>query len=86
MKILKTAEQQNFIVDIAYHSTRDLQDMQRNGEIGTIESKCGISGCDNELRVFASDCDEIKVVYEKEYGCYKTVAILKTGKKAYITL
>ena len=38
------------------------------------------------FRINAVNIDEIKVVYNKEYGFYETVAILYNGDMVHITL
>ena len=93
MKVLKRAEQKNFVVN---------SDMYTYGEISMLLAFRYICHFDDDLnqnyefdkfhwnekiyRVFAEDVDEIKVVYNKEYGFYETIAIMKNGKTLHITL
>lgn len=40
----------------------------------------------DEFRIYASDCDEIKVIYNKDYGMYQTIVITKLGEQIAVTI
>lgn len=94
MKILKTAEQSNFIIDTSYYTLKQINEMLCVHEVCYFDSDYKQTYKPLEtwevdetvVRIFADDINEIKVVYLKEYGHYKVVAIGKNGKTYYIDL
>ena len=41
---------------------------------------------DYTVRIFASDCEEVKVIYSKEYDNYINVVVTKEGKTIPVIL
>lgn len=41
---------------------------------------------ENELRIFLSKCDELKVRYNRDYGWYETIAVTKDGREIIVKL
>lgn len=41
---------------------------------------------DSCFRIFADECKEVKVVYNKVYGCYQTVVITNNNQLIHICL
>ena len=37
-------------------------------------------------RIYADYCDEVKVIYNKEYGTYENIVVVKNGMKIHINL
>ena len=75
MKILKRADQKNFIVSDVYYTKHELEDMAQRGIITYLF---------DAYRIYASDCTEVKVVCENGY--YTTVVITKEGTKVFVEL
>ena len=94
MKILKTAEQRNFEVDKESYTVNELWDLIRKETIfsfnGDFTHKIYDSICDVSMRdtyrIYADDCKEVKVIYNKEYGAYENIVVTKSGMKIHITL
>ena len=95
MKVLKKATQKNLILCKDYYSVVEIQGMLENRECFYVNEKT-FDICYNVLsywgikekvfRIFTEDIEEIKVVYNKEFGCYETVAIEKNGKTYHVEL
>lgn len=93
MKIIKNAEQKNFIVDKDYYSDQELLLMARKKIIFSIDELYDIRYItdirqveDCCFRIFADMCKEVKVVYDNSFGCYKTVVITDNDQMINICL
>ena len=94
MKILKTAEQKNFIVDKDFYTDIEIWDMIRRGLIFSFGRNCEHKSYSNfndvsmsdTYRIYADYCDEVKTVYNKEYGIYENIVVTKNGMKIHINL
>ncbi len=75
MKILKKAEQKNFIVDDNYYTKYELDNMISQGLIVYMFEA---------YRIYAENCTDVKVICDDGY--YNTVVITKTGKTIHIEL
>lgn len=96
MKILKKAEQKNVVVANEFYTDNELENMMSNKTTWFFNSEYDIcydfeiykemqfEGKEIELRIFTSDCKELKVVLEN--GHYTTAAILNNGEKVFIEL
>lgn len=89
MKILKTAEQKNVEVNEEMYTEAELEEMKAAGEITSLHDEFPDVKSLNDATepiVFTEKCKELKVIYNKEFGGYETVAVLLTGKAIYIKL
>jgi hypothetical protein len=96
MKVLKNAEQKNVILDNDLYSWEQLRDMLNTEIIWYFDSDLRVSHDasliywneyhEKEFRVFLEDVEELKVVYNKEWGFYETIAVLKNGAKLHVKL
>lgn len=94
MKVRKNAKQKNFTVDNEMYTKNQLKEMLEKRVIywddEHFEQRSDYPEWFNfdetHFIIFASDCNEIKVIYDDESEFYATVAITKTGEKIYITL
>lgn len=93
MKIRKTAEQKNFIVNKDYYTEYELLSMARKKIIFCINEVFDIRYItnieqvkDSCFRIFADMCKEVKVVYNNTSGCYDTVVITNDNQLIYICL
>lgn len=96
MKVLKNAEQKNVILDNDFYSWQQLRDMLLQEKIWYFDSDLRTSYDssliywneyhEKEFRVYLDLVEEIKVVYNKEWGFYENVAILKDGTKLHVKL
>lgn len=93
MKIRKNAEQKNFIINKDYYTEGELVSMAREKiifcfdelyNIRFITNNHQVEGCC--FRIFADLCKEIKVVYNKTFGCYETVVITNNDQLIHICL
>lgn len=93
MKIRKNAEQKNFIVDKDYYTKDELLTMAQKKiifclieffDIRYITNIRQVKGCC--FRIFADMCKEVKVVYDKNSGCYETVVITDDDQLIHICL
>ena len=94
MKILKTAEQKNFIVNKDFYTDIEIWDMVRCGLIFSFDRNCehksysdysDVSMSDT-YRIYADYCKEVKTVYNKEYGIYENIVVAKNGMEIHINL
>ena len=95
MKILKKAEQRNFIVNKDMYSLKELVELCKLGYIichpynsfeeKKIDSTLDIFGGDI-FRIYASYCTNVKVIYNSKYGFYENVVETKDGTQISIVL
>lgn len=91
MKILKSAEQKNVGLIREFYTDEQINDFVEKGVVADFAADIAkidknFVGSDNRYRIFTSNISELKVVYDKEYGIYVNIAVMKTGEKLYITL
>ena len=94
MKILKSAQQKNFVVDKGMYTHSKLLDLVKRGVIFSFDENTttrimimnGDIGLNDVFRIYASDCNEIKVIYNKDYGIYQTIVITKAGEQIAVTI
>ena len=93
MKVLKNARQRNFILNKDYYVSNQIKEMLENKEICFFDNFT--QSCDYKkltdiynpiYRIFSEDLKEIKVIYNKDFGNYETVAIGNNGKLYHIEL
>lgn len=77
MKILKTAEQKNFRVSVESYTERELKELECSGFIEMLFE---------HYVVYASNCKDVKVKYNKEYGYYENVVTHNSGLEITIDL
>ena len=80
MKIRKNAEQKNFIVDKRFYTEYELLSMARQNIIFCMDDSFNIKYItdisevkDCCFRIFADNCKDVKVIYNKRFGFYQTV-------------
>ena len=95
MKVLKKATQRNIILNKNYYTIWEIKEMLINKECCYFTEASHKESYDFEkycykqdrlLRIFTEDINEIKVVYNKEFGNYETVAIGKNCKTYHVEL
>lgn len=96
MKIRKNAEQKNVILNRDYYTQNELEMLLETKEIFFINKNNRVSydlsnmtyseKDDIVFRISTSDLEEIKVIYNKEYGSYETIAIGINGLTYHINL
>lgn len=94
MKILKRAEQKNFVVDRWAYSYSTLLDLVKQGVIFSFDENYKHKHYESEwdfdandvFRIYAINCTELKIIYNKEIGCYQTVVITKAGEQIVVNI
>lgn len=94
MKILKKAEQKNFIVRRDFYTLDKLFEMYDIGYIYSFDDNFNIIEYnslydidENDVfRVSADIINEVKVIYLTDFGFYTNVAVLNDGNKVFISL
>lgn len=93
MKVLKTARQKNFRINQEYYREDEIEAMLVNGIIDRpfidSEKERGIGCCNYKeqyICLYASNCKEVKVVYDKDFECYDTVAITHNNMVLHVTI
>ena len=93
MKIRKNAEQKNFIVNKDFYTRNELLSMARKKIIFCIDESFNaryitdISEVEDTcFRIFTDMCKEVKVIYDKSFGYYTTVAITDNDMMIYVCL
>lgn len=94
MKTLKNATQKNVLVDCDYYTIGEINGYLDKHVFFTLNEKHETSydhitsythEC-REVRLFLEDVKELKVIYNREYECYATVAVLNDGTNIFVTL
>lgn len=75
MKILKKAEQKNFIVNKDFYTRWELEEMLNRGTIVNLF---------DDYRIYACDCKEVKVICNE--GFYTTVVITNSGEQIFVQI
>ena len=94
MKIRKNAEQKNFEICREYYNDFELFEMIKSKDAFILTGECEEKEIENRwdiasddiVRIYADDCDEVKVIYSKEYENYQTVVVTKLGKVINVRL
>ena len=96
MKIRKNSKVRNFEVNRWYVTNKEIIELLNNGicEIFTYPDFNQISDYeyinimsnDYTVRIFVSDCEEVKVIYSKEYDNYINAVVTKEGKTIPVIL
>ena len=96
MKIRKNSEVRNFEINRWYVTDKEIIELLNNGicEIFTYPDfeqisdyeYINIMSNDYTVRIFTSDCEEVKVIYSKEYNNYINVVVTKDGKTIPVIL
>lgn len=94
MRILKKAEQKNFIVRRDFYTEDKLFEMYKSSFIVSFDddykekvfNNIDDIRSDDIFRVFADNIHEIKVIYLAEYGFYTNVAVMNNGENIFISL
>ena len=92
MKVLKRATQKNVLVDSGWYRMSEINELLDKHILFTLDDDfkesyehINISNID-EVRLFLNKVKELKVIYNKEMGCYATVAVLNDGSYIYVRL
>lgn len=94
MKLLKRAEQKNFEIYRGMYTYAELLDLVKRGVIFSFDEnyehkhyECEWDiDIDDVFRIYACDCTEIKIIYNKELGCYQTIVITKAGEQIVVQI
>ena len=96
MKIRKNSEVRNFEINRWYLTDKEVIELLNNGTCEIFTSRSfeqiidyeyiNIMSDDYTVRIFASDCEEVKVIYIKEYENYINVVVTKDGKTIPVIL
>ena len=96
MKIRKNSEVRNFEINRWYVTDKELLELLNNGTCEIFTSRyfeqitdyeyINIMSDDYTVRIFTSDCEEVKVIYNKEYNNYINVVVTKDGKTIPVIL
>ena len=96
MKIIKNSEVGNFEINRWYLTDKEIIELLNNGTCEIFTSRwfeqitdyeyINIMSDDYTVRIFASDCEEVKVIYSKEYANYINVVVTKDGKTIPVIL
>lgn len=96
MKIRKNSEVRNFEVDRSYLKYKEVIELLNNGTCEIFTSRLfapitdyeyiNIMSNDYTVRIFASDCEEVKVIYNKEYNNYINIVVTKYGETIPVIL
>lgn len=95
MKTLKRVKQANIEVNIEYYTIAELNKLFEshiifrfsddfNEEYSSINTYSDLE--ESKARLFLETANELKVVYNKEFECYETVAVLNNGKLIHVSL
>lgn len=84
MKILKTAKQKNVTIDSNFLTRQEIYYLLNTHKIFFWHDyepcyKFDLKEDDEPLHIFTNDLDEVKVIYDREYQMYKTIAVCNDG-------
>lgn len=91
MKTLKRAKQKSFSIDMDMYNRMQYEEMLESGDgifyVGWDNPSHSVDEYDGEdLRINHSSVEEVKVVYNKEFGEYMNVVKTYSGHTYYVTL
>ena len=94
MKTLKNATQKNVLVNCDYYTLDEINSYLDEHVFFTFDEKFDVSYerltsyvfGNRTVRLSLDDVKELKVIYNKEYQFYTTVAILNNGTNIYVSL
>lgn len=96
MKIRKNSEVRNFEVNRYYITEKNVLELLNNGTCEIFSypdfeqisdyKYINIMSDDYTVRIFVIDCEEVKVIYSKEYNSYINVVVTKDGKTIPVIL
>lgn len=92
MKVLKSATQKNVLVDYNWYTVNEINEFLDKHILFTFddnfkESYEHVNYSDSkEVRLFLDNVKELKVIYDRVYECYTTVAVLNDGSHINVRL
>ena len=92
MKVLKSATQKNVLVDYSWYTVNEINEFLDKHILFTLgddfkESYEHVNYSNvKNVRLFLNKVKELKVIYNREMGCYSTVAVLNDGNYIYVSL
>ena len=96
MKIRKNSEVRSFEINRRYVTDKEVFELLNNGTCEIFTSRyferitdyeyINIMSNDYTVRIFVSDCEEVKVIYSKEYNNYINVVVTKDGRTIPVIL
>ena len=92
MKVLKSVTQRNVLVNYDWYTVNELNEFLDKHILFTFddnfkESYEHVNYSDiKEVRLFLDNVKELKVIYDRVYECYTTVAVLNDGNYIYVSL
>lgn len=92
MKVLKSATQKNVLVNYDWYTVNEINELLDKHIVFTIddnfkESYEHVNYSDiKEVRLFLDNVKELKVIYDRGYECYTTVAVLNDDKYIHVSL
>ena len=92
MKVLKNATQKNVSVDGGWYTVEEINEFldkhilfKFDDDFKESYEHINYSDIDN-VRLFLNKVKELKVIYNREMGCYATVAVLNDDNYIYVKL
>ena len=92
MKVLKSVAQKNVLVDCNWYTMDEINEFLDKHILFTFddnskESYEHVNYFDTkDVRLFLNKVKELKVIYDRDYECYTTVAVLNDGNYIYVRL
>lgn len=92
MKVLKSATQKNVLIDYGWYTVNEINEFLDKHILFTLddnfqESYEHVNDSNiKEVRLFLDNVKELKVIYDRVYECYTTVAVLNDGNYIYVRL
>lgn len=85
---IKSATQVNVIVNSEYYTIANLNKMFESHIIFRFSSSSNFEEEYSSINTYSDleNVKELKVVYNKEYECYETVAVLNSGELIHVSL
>ena len=92
MKVLNSATQKNVLVDCVWYTTEEINELLDKHIFFTFDDNFKLSYehinyfDTKEVRLFLNTVKELKVIYDRVYECYSTVAVLNDGSYIHISI
>ena len=89
MKVLKSATQKNVLIDCVWYTTEEVNDFLDKHIMFTFDNDFKVSYEHinyTDVRLFLNKVKELKVIYDRVYECYSTVAVLYDGSYIHVRL
>lgn len=98
MRVLKTGDQRNFIINKDSYDIYSFLNLVKEETIAVVTENYELENImndtdtynifygDYDCRIFVEDCTDIRVAYNNHYGLYENIVITQNGNRVHVKL